>query len=65
VYIDGAVASMGVGSRFPRPARIHVRFGPPLSYPLGRGARDRRALAEFARLVEEAIRRLEPLEPAA
>jgi hypothetical protein len=56
---------MGVGSRFPRPARIHVRFGPAIAYPQGRSARDRQALGDFARRVAQAIRDLDPLEPAA
>jgi len=65
VFIDGARESMGVGSRFPAPARIHVRFGPRLTYPAERDVRDRQGLAEFARRVAQAIRRLDPLEPAA
>ena len=65
VFIDGARDSMGVGSRFPAPAAIHVRFGSPLAYPAERGARDRRALADFARQVEQAIRGLGPEETAA
>lgn len=65
VFIAGARESMGVGSGFPRPARIHVRFGPALAFPQGRSARDRQALGEFARRVAQAIRDLDPLEPAA
>jgi 1-acyl-sn-glycerol-3-phosphate acyltransferase len=58
-YIDGARDSLPVGGRFPRPARIHVRFGPPLLFPAGRGGRGREALADFARQMQEAIRTLE------
>ena len=60
VFIDGAGASMPVGGAFPRPARVHVRFGPPLRFPGGRGARDRDGLQAFGRSLEEAIRALEP-----
>jgi 1-acyl-sn-glycerol-3-phosphate acyltransferase len=58
-FIDGARDSMPVGATLPRPARIHVRFGPMLRFPEGRGARDREALLEFARRMEGAIRSLE------
>lgn len=64
-FIDGARDSMPVGTRFPRPARIHVRFGPALRFPEGRGARDREALMEFAQRMEAAIRALEPMAGAA
>jgi len=59
-YIDGARNSLPVGGRFPLPARIHVRFGPPLRFPKKGPDRDREALKRFAQAVEEAIRRLEP-----
>ncbi len=59
-YIDGARDSLPVGGRFPRPARTHVRFGPPLQFTQDRRERGRDALREFARSVEEAIRRLDP-----
>ena len=65
VFIDGARDSMPVGTTLPRPARIHVRFGPALAFPGGRGARDREALLEFARRMEGAIRALEPRVDAA
>jgi 1-acyl-sn-glycerol-3-phosphate acyltransferase len=64
-FIDGARDSMPVGTRFPRPARIHVRFGPALRFPPGRGARDREALQEFAQRMETSIRDLEPMTGAA
>jgi 1-acyl-sn-glycerol-3-phosphate acyltransferase len=64
-FIDGARDSMPVGTRFPRPARIHVRFGAPLTFPEGRGARDREALLEFAQRMEAGIRALEPAASAA
>jgi 1-acyl-sn-glycerol-3-phosphate acyltransferase len=64
-FIDGARDSMPVGTRFPRPARIHVRFGAPLQFQKGRGARDREALLEFAQRMETAIRALEPVASAA
>lgn len=59
-FIDGARDSMPVGTTLPRPARIHVRFGPVLRFPEGKGARDREALLEFARSMQGAIRDLEP-----
>ncbi len=59
-YIDGARESMPVGRFFPRPACIHVRFGPPLRFTGRRGRRDRDALQGFAREMADAIRRLEP-----
>lgn len=59
-FIDGAEKSMPVGGAFPRPARVHVRFGPPLVFPAGKGGRDREALAAFGRRLEEAIRALGP-----
>jgi 1-acyl-sn-glycerol-3-phosphate acyltransferase len=58
-FIDGAATSLPVGGRFPRPARIHVRFGPPLRFPEGTSAREREAVASFARRLEDAIRELE------
>ncbi len=58
-WIDGARQSLPVGGRFPKPARIHVRFGPPLACPLN-GARDRETLGAFSAAMHEAIRRLEP-----
>ena len=64
-FIDGARESMPVGSRFPKPARIHVRFGRALPAPARGAARDRQALNNFGLQVAEAIRSLQPLEPAA
>jgi 1-acyl-sn-glycerol-3-phosphate acyltransferase len=58
-FIDGARRSMPVGGRFPKPARIHVRFGPPLTCPPAAG-RDRESIAAFSAALHEAIRRLEP-----
>jgi len=58
-WIDGARRSLPVGGRFPKPARIHVRFGPPLTCP-PKGARDRETIAAFSATMHEAIRRLEP-----
>lgn len=60
VFIDGALDSMPVGSRFPSPARVHVRFGAPLRFPAGQDAHDREAIDRFAREVAVAIGRLEP-----
>jgi len=57
VYIDGARDSLPVGGAFPKPARIHVRFGPPLRFDRRRGE-GRESLAAFAREMLEAIRRL-------
>lgn len=59
-YIDGARESMPVGGRFPKPARIHVRFGPPIRLDAGRGLRERGGVAEFTRRMETALRALEP-----
>jgi len=56
-YIDGARDSLPVGGAFPKPARIHVRFGPPLRFDRRRGE-GRESLAVFAREMLEAIRRL-------
>lgn len=57
-FIDGARESMPVGARFPAPARVHVRFGPPLRYRRDGKQRDRDAMRAFARSMEAAIRRL-------
>lgn len=59
-YIDGARDSLPVGGVFPAPARIHVRFGPPLRFVRRARQADRRALEEFSRAMLDAIRRLEP-----
>jgi 1-acyl-sn-glycerol-3-phosphate acyltransferase len=59
-YIDGARDSLPVGSSFPSPARVHVRFGPPLCFQRDRRQAGREALQEFAGAMVEAIRRLEP-----
>jgi 1-acyl-sn-glycerol-3-phosphate acyltransferase len=59
-YIDGARDSLPVGGVFPAPARIHVRFGPPLSFERRRRQADRGALEEFSLAMLDAIRRLEP-----
>lgn len=59
-YIDGARDSMPVGSSYPGPARIHVRFGPALRYLPGERRLGRESLVAFAGRMEEAIRRLEP-----
>jgi len=56
-YIDGARDSLPVGGTFPKPARIHVRFGPPLRFDRRRGE-GRESIAIFAREMLEAIRRL-------
>jgi 1-acyl-sn-glycerol-3-phosphate acyltransferase len=60
VYIDGARESLPVGGRFPAPARIHVRFGPPLCFARDRARADREVLIEFSRQMLDAIRSLEP-----
>jgi 1-acyl-sn-glycerol-3-phosphate acyltransferase len=59
-FIEGARDSMPIGARFPKPARIRVRFGPALRFPAGRGGRNRDLLADFAQRMEDAIRHLEP-----
>ncbi|HKN47489.1 MAG TPA: lysophospholipid acyltransferase family protein [Candidatus Polarisedimenticolia bacterium] len=59
-FIDGARDSLPVGSRFPSPARVHVRFGPALRFTRDRRRADRGALADFSAEMLEAIRRLEP-----
>jgi hypothetical protein len=46
---------------FPKPARIHVRFGPPLRFDRERSGSGREAINAFARDMAVAIRRLEPL----
>jgi len=56
-YIDGARDSLPVGGTFPKPARIHVRFGPALRFDRRRGE-GRESIATFAREMLEAIRRL-------
>jgi 1-acyl-sn-glycerol-3-phosphate acyltransferase len=60
-FIEGAQRVMPVGSKWPKPGRIHVRFGPSLAFPEGKKARDRDLLADFAQRMEDAIRRLEPV----
>jgi len=57
-FIAGARESMPVGARFPAPARVHVRFGPPLRYQRDEMKRDRNGMREFAQSMEAAIRRL-------
>ncbi len=59
-WIDGARDSLPVGGVFPKPARIHVRFGKPLRFDKGRGGGGREALGTFAQEMLDAIRRLEP-----
>jgi 1-acyl-sn-glycerol-3-phosphate acyltransferase len=59
-FIDGARESMPVGARFPTPARVQVRFGPPLLYRRDEMKRDRNGMREFARTMEAALRRLGP-----
>ncbi len=59
-FIDGARDSLPVGSGFPAPARVHVRFGPPLRFSRAGQQPDRDALREFAQAMADAIRRLEP-----
>src|SRR5256712_12061390 len=56
-YIDGARDSLPVGGAFPKPARIHVRFGAPLRFDRRRGE-GRESIAVFAREMLDAIRRL-------
>ena len=58
-YIDGARTSLPVGGRFPAPARVHVRFGPPLRFERGAGGHDREALLAFSPAMGGPIRRLE------
>lgn len=59
-FIDGARESMPVGARFPAPARVQVRFGPPLCYRRNAMKRDRHGMREFGQAMEAAIRRLGP-----
>ncbi|MFQ5878442.1 MAG: lysophospholipid acyltransferase family protein [Acidobacteriota bacterium] len=54
-FIDGADQSLPVGGRFPRPTRVHVRFGPPLRFGSSRRRAGRDALLAFARRMREAI----------
>ncbi|OLC56347.1 MAG: hypothetical protein AUH92_00365 [Acidobacteria bacterium 13_1_40CM_4_69_4] len=56
-YIDGARDSLPVGGVFPKPARIHVRFGAPLRFERRRGE-GRESLGVFAGEMLDAIRRL-------
>jgi 1-acyl-sn-glycerol-3-phosphate acyltransferase len=59
-YIDGARQVLPLGGQFPMPAPVHVRFGPPLRFQ-GSGRRPgREALIDFARAMQDAIRRLAP-----
>jgi 1-acyl-sn-glycerol-3-phosphate acyltransferase len=60
VHIDGARESLPVGGVFPKPARIHVRFGPPLRFDRERLGSGREGLSTFASEMLHAIRRLEP-----
>ena len=59
VHIDGARDSLPVGGRFPKPARIHVRFGPPLRFERTGQGQGRDSLNAFAREMHLAIGRLE------
>jgi 1-acyl-sn-glycerol-3-phosphate acyltransferase len=59
-FIDGARATLPVGSIFPLPARVRVRFGPPLRFERREGRDNRDTLAAFARAMLDAIARLEP-----
>lgn len=59
-YIDGARDSLPVGGRFPKPARIHVRFGPAMRFDRARAGTGRDALVAFTRELADAIERLEP-----
>ncbi len=59
-WIDGARDSLPVGGVFPKPARIHVRFGRPFLFDKSRNGGGREALGIFAQEMLDAIRRLEP-----
>lgn len=59
-WIEGARASLPVGGRFPRPARVHVRFGRPLRFERHAGRPERRAMVEFADAMRQAIESLRP-----
>ncbi len=59
-FIEGAHRVLPVGGRFPKPVRVHVRFGPPLRFERRHGRQGREALAGFSEAVVEAVRRLEP-----
>lgn len=59
-YIDGARDSLPVGGVFPLPARVHVRFGPPLRFPKETRRKNRDALSDFSSALLDAIARLQP-----
>ena len=59
-FIDGARDSLPVGGGFPRPARVRVRFGPPLRFERQARRNNRDAVSEFSRALLDAIARLEP-----
>jgi 1-acyl-sn-glycerol-3-phosphate acyltransferase len=59
-FIDGARDTLPVGGGFPRPARVHVRFGPPLRFERRGRGHQRDAMVAFSRVLLDAIARLEP-----
>jgi 1-acyl-sn-glycerol-3-phosphate acyltransferase len=59
-YLSGAHTVLPVGGRFPRPGRVHVRFGPPLRFGGRKRRPEREALIEFSKSMLDAVRRLEP-----
>ena len=54
--ILGAAAAMPPGSRWPRPRRLRLKIGPPLSFESVANARA--GWEQVAREAEEAVRRL-------
>ena len=64
VYVRGSGAAWPRGRRLPRPAKVMVTFGPPMSFPRATGAdrkaqyedASRRMMAAIARLRDEAVR---------
>jgi len=58
-YIDGAFDSLPPQGRFPRPARVTIRFGERLEFQASeRGRRDRAALERFSSLLLSSIAEL-------
>jgi 1-acyl-sn-glycerol-3-phosphate acyltransferase len=61
VAVLGTDRVQPVGAPFPRPGRIGVRFGPPMRFPAGSGAKNRRAVTDE---IMAAIQGLSGQEPA-
>jgi 1-acyl-sn-glycerol-3-phosphate acyltransferase len=64
VYVSGSGAAWPRGRRLPRPAKVMVTFGPPMSFPRATGAdrkaqyeeASRRMMAAIARLRDDVVR---------